>query len=135
MSPRLCKCCALRKVLTIHDSPASQVTLELIGQRLIRCGKVSNGHKPVVIHRLGQFDDGNVISAQIGQVEHCDAEAESNCCTVTLPQTEFPVPAGMDGDALHANVLLTALLLKQVVLAHHDTVRTGMTDKGERDQK
>lgn len=39
----------------------------------------------------------------------------------------------MDGDAFHGDVLLTAFALKQVVLAHHHTVRTGMTDKGEQD--
>lgn len=41
----------------------------------------------------------------------------------------------MDGDAFHGNVLLTAFVLKQVVLAHHHTVRTVMTDKGEQETK
>lgn len=60
----------MQRNLTIHDSPASQVTLKLIGQRLVRRGQVANGDEAVVVHRLGQFDDGNVVSAQNGGVQH-----------------------------------------------------------------
>lgn len=35
----------------------------------------------------------------------------------------------MDGDTFHRNVLLTAFVLKQVVLARHHTVCTGITDE------
>lgn len=56
--------CMQRITLTVHDSPAGQVTHKLIGQRLVRCGKVTNGDKPIGIDRLSQFDDGNVISAR-----------------------------------------------------------------------
>lgn len=74
-----------QRIPTIHDSPASQVTLELVGQRRVRRGQVANGDEAVVVHRLGQFDDGNVVSAQDGGVKHCTAETEPDCRTVSSP--------------------------------------------------
>lgn len=105
------------------------MTLEAVGQRLIRCGEGADGHEAVVPHWLSQLDDGDVIPAQRAQVKRRSAGGESHSCTVTSPQAEFTIPSGMHSDVFHCNVLLTAFPLKQVVLAHHHPVRTGMTGR------
>lgn len=85
---------ALQRTLTVHDSPASQVTLKPVGQRLVRCGKVANGDKAVVIHRLSQLDDGNVISAQNGEVRRRIAERRRTRARWPYPKPSSPFQLG-----------------------------------------
>lgn len=48
--------------LTVHKSPASDVTGEVMRQHLARVRKVGNSHVAVVIHRISQFHESNIIS-------------------------------------------------------------------------
>lgn len=50
------------RVLTVDVSPASDVTSEVMGQCLICARKVCDGYVAIVIDRLTQFHDCNVVS-------------------------------------------------------------------------
>lgn len=48
--------------LTVHKSPAGDVAGEAMRQHLARSGEAGDSHIAVVIHRLSQSHDGNVIT-------------------------------------------------------------------------
>lgn len=52
---------------------------------------------------------------------------------VALPFAKVTIPARMDDNPFHSDVLLTAFLHKQVILAHHHTVCTSMTNEGKQE--
>lgn len=49
-------------LLTVNKSPAGDVTGEAIRHCLASVGKFSDSHVAIVVHRLRQSHDGNVIS-------------------------------------------------------------------------
>lgn len=83
MGFQICGC-----VLTVDVSPASDVTGEIMRQRLIMTGKIRDRYVAIVIDGLTQFHDCNVVSAaDMLSLNHAYKNKSS-----TVLQSLYPLP-------------------------------------------